>query len=143
EGSGWFARPHLVVTAAHVVAGANEIRVGGRAAQAWDVDRGNDVAVLYVPGLTGRALPLADPQPGTTVAILGFPENGPFDGRAGRLGATQAVVVDGRLRTVTAFSGVVRHGNSGGPAVDARGVVRSTVFASRVGSQAGYGVPAS
>ena len=50
-------------------------------------------------------------------------------------------VVDGHLRLVTVFSGLVRHGNSGGPAVDPSGVVRTTVFAARVGSRAGYGVP--
>ena len=34
------------------------------------------------------ALPLADsPGPGRSAAILGFPENGPYDVRAGRLGA--------------------------------------------------------
>ena len=36
----------------------------------------------------------------------------------------------------------VRHGNSGGPAVDIRGRVRTTVFASRIGAESqGYGVP--
>jgi S1-C subfamily serine protease len=44
---------------------------------------------------------------------------------------------------VTVFTGLVRHGNSGGPAVDAAGRVRSTVFAARIGSRAGYGVPAA
>jgi S1-C subfamily serine protease len=136
------ARPHLVVTAAHVVAGAHEILADGRAAQAWSIDRRNDVAVLRVPTLAARPLPLADPSPGTPVAILGYPENGPFDARAGRLGSTQEVLLNGRLRAVTAFAGLVRHGNSGGPAVDARGAVRATVFAARIGSRAGYGVPA-
>jgi S1-C subfamily serine protease len=37
--------------------------------------------------------------------------------------------------------GVVRSGNSGGPAVDAAGRVRTTVFARRAGSEGGYGVP--
>ena len=31
EGSGWVARPHLVITAAHVVAGGHGITVNGRA----------------------------------------------------------------------------------------------------------------
>jgi hypothetical protein len=46
-------------------------------------------------------------------------------------------------RTITAVGGRVRHGNSGGPAVDATGSVESTIFAKRVGSPSGYGVPAS
>jgi hypothetical protein len=143
EGSGWVARPQLVVTAAHVVAGGRDLRVDGRAAEAWFVDRGNDVAVLHVPRLAARALPLADSQPGTPVAILGYPQNGPFDARAGRLGQTASVVIDGKLRPVTALSGLVRPGNSGGPAVDATGAVRTTVFAERRPSGGGYGIPAS
>jgi hypothetical protein len=37
----------------------------------------------------------------------------------------------------------VRHGDSGGPAVDASGAVHVTVFAARLGGPGGYGVPAS
>ena len=143
EGSGWVARPHLVVTAAHVVAGGKGIRVGGHAAQALVVDRGQDVAVLRVPGLKARALPIAEARNGDPVAILGFPVNGPFDARAGRIGNTADVLVEGSLREVTALSGLVRHGNSGGPAVNHSGEVESTVFAARIGAKAGYGVPAA
>jgi hypothetical protein len=53
------------------------------------------------------------------------------------------VLLKGSLREVTAISGLVRHGNSGGPAVNASGQVETTVFAARIGSRAGYGVPAS
>jgi hypothetical protein len=35
----------------------------------------------------------------------------------------------------------VRHGDSGAPAVDARGAVQSTVFAARLRTVGGYGVP--
>src|SRR5207244_4288343 len=102
----------------------------------------NDVAVLDVPGLAARPLAFADARPGEAVAILGYPENGPFDARAGRIGVTGRVLLNGQARAVTVFSGLVRHGNSGGPAVDAAGVVRATVFAARVGSTGGFGVPA-
>jgi hypothetical protein len=37
----------------------------------------------------------------------------------------------------------VRHGDSGGPAVDAAGAVETTVFASRIGGGSGFGVPTS
>ena len=53
------------------------------------------------------------------------------------------MLVGGTLREVTALSGLVRHGNSGGPAVNAAGEVRGDVFAARIGSRAGYGVPAA
>jgi len=142
EGSGWVARRRLVVTAAHVVQGADEIAAGGHAAQALVVDRKADVAVLRVPGLAARPLPLADARSGDSVAILGYPENGPFDARPGRIGSTADVLVHGSLREVTSLSGLVRHGNSGGPAVNARGQVEATVFAARIGSEGGYGIPA-
>ena len=142
EGSGWVARPHIVVTAAHVVAGASGIKADGHAAQALVVDRRNDIAVLRVPGLRAPVLPIADPVDGANVAILGYPEDGPFDARAGRVGVTSDVLVDGTLREITAVRGLVRHGNSGGPAVDADGRVESTIFAARIGTRAGYGIPA-
>jgi uncharacterized membrane protein required for colicin V production len=143
EGSGWVAKPHVVVTAAHVVAGASGIRVDGRPARAFVVDRHNDVAVLRVPGLAARPLPIADPHSGDSVAILGYPENGPFDARPGRIGSTADVLVNGSLREVTALSGLVRHGNSGGPAVNDQGAVEATVFAARIGARGGYGIPAA
>ena len=143
EGSGWLARPHLVVTAAHVVAGASGIEANGRDATALVIDRGQDVAVLRVPGLEAAPLPIGDPHSGDPVAILGYPENGPFDARPGRVGSTGDVLLNGALRDVTALSGLVRHGNSGGPAVNERGEVEATVFAARVGSPGGYGVPAA
>jgi S1-C subfamily serine protease len=37
----------------------------------------------------------------------------------------------------------VRHGNSGGPAVNESGEVEATIFAARIGATAGYGVPAA
>jgi S1-C subfamily serine protease len=143
EGSGWVARPHIVVTAAHVVAGGSGIRANGHAATALVVDRKQDVAVLRVPGLKAPAIPLVDAHSGDPVAILGYPANGPFDARPGRIGNTADVLVEGSLREVTALRGLVRHGNSGGPVVNRNGQVEATVFAARIGSKAGYGVPAA
>jgi uncharacterized membrane protein required for colicin V production len=154
EGSGWVARPGVVVTAAHVVAGERDTRVlpptgGALEASAIFFDARNDLAVLRVPGLGERPLQLADPRRGTSVAILGYPENGPLDSAAGRIGNTSSVLSEdayGRgplLRTVTTFSGEVRHGDSGGPAVDVTGAVQTTVFASRTDGRGGFGVPTS
>jgi S1-C subfamily serine protease len=141
EGSGWVARPHLVVTAAHVVAGGSGIRAQGHAATALVVDRAHDVAVLRVPGLNAVPLPTAYARDGSIVAILGYPENGAFDARPGRVGTTAVVIDDGKRREVTALSGLIRHGNSGGPAVDEHGNVVATIFAARIGTAAGFGVP--
>ena len=141
EGSGWVVKPHLVVTAAHVVAGGKDLRANGRAATALVVDRKQDIAILRVSRLTAPPLQLVDAKNGEPVAILGYPVDGPFDARPGRIGNTADVLVEGTLREVTALSGLVRHGNSGGPAVDSAGRVEATIFAARIGAKAGYGVP--
>jgi S1-C subfamily serine protease len=155
EGSGWIADDDIVVTNAHVVAGQSDTTVQlagegpGLAARAVVFDPGDDLAILRVDGLGGRILPIADdPQAGTSAAILGFPENGPYDVRPGRLGSTRAVITQdayGRgpvQRSITSLRGTVRPGNSGGPMVDTRGRVVTTVFAAaRSGTPGGYGVP--
>ncbi len=152
EGSGWVARPGVVVTAAHVVAGEDDTTVtftgGTLPAQAILFDPRNDIAVLRVAGLTPQPLRLVDPRPRAPVAIVGYPENGPLDAVPGRIGGTSTVFAEdayGRRaqRTVTSLSGNIRHGDSGGPAVDANGAVEATVFASRLGGPGGYGIPAS
>jgi uncharacterized membrane protein required for colicin V production len=152
QGSGWIAGRELVVTNAHVVAGVLDARVDrqdGReqAARVVSFDPTSDVAVLRVPGLEGTPLPLADPQKGAAVVLLGYPLNGPFAAVPARIGQTSRVLTEdayGRgpvSRSVTTLRALVRHGNSGGPAVDSEGRVRTVVFASRVGSEGGYGVP--
>ena len=153
EGTGWFARGDLVVTAAHVVAGQHDTRVqipavdGLHDAQVVAFDPRNDVAVLRVPGANVRALELTEPTAGAAVAIVGYPENGPLTSTAGRVGRTAVVITQNAYgrgpvsRTVTALSGEIRHGNSGGPAIDKDGRVEATVFAARIGSSGGFGVP--
>ena len=155
EGSGWFATRDLVVTAAHVVAGEKSTGVqlpSESALYAVDVvafDPHNDVAVLRVHGASAAPLRLVDPKEGTAVAIVGYPENGPITETPGRIGATQVVLTQDAYghgpvaRRITAVAGDVRHGDSGGPAIDGTGAVESTVFAARIGAPSGYGVPAS
>ena len=156
EGSGWVARDGVVVTNAHVVAGQEDtvVHVGGTGASleadAIAFDPRNDVAVLRVDGLAAPALPLvSEPASGTSGAILGYPENGPYDVRAARIGSTREVQSEdayGRgpiSRPMTVIRGLVRSGNSGGPVVDEAGRVLTTVFAATVGGRVrgGYGVP--
>jgi S1-C subfamily serine protease len=155
EGSGWVARPEEIVTNAHVVAGESDttVEVGGQspglAAQAIAFDAKNDVAVLRVPGLRLPALELApSPASGRAGAILGYPENGPFEVRSARIGQTGKVITQdayGRgpvSRLLTPLRGVVHPGNSGGPLVGTDGEVLTTVFAGTtgVGPAGGYGV---
>jgi S1-C subfamily serine protease len=155
EGSGWVAAPGVVVTNAHVVAGEHDTTVepGGHepqlSAYAIAFDPTDDVAVLRVPGLELPSLELASSTPsGRAGAVLGYPENGPFDARAARIGSTQRIVTDDAYgngpvsRLLTPLRGLVRPGNSGGPLVDSSGRVLTTVFASTSGgaSPGGYGV---
>ncbi len=156
EGSGWVARPDEIVTNAHVVAGERDttVEVGGHPpelpAEAVVFDPRNDVAVLRVPGL-GGVPPLSvvdEPASGRAGAILGYPQNGPYDVQPGRIGRTQTILTDNAYgqgpvsRLLTPLRGLVRPGNSGGPLVDAGGGVLTTVFAGTVGGGpvGGYGV---
>jgi S1-C subfamily serine protease len=160
EGSGWVANSGgLVVTNAHVVAGETDttVQLGGVGphydARPVVFDPHNDVAVLRVPALASvRPLPLRTDAPvGTSAAVLGFPENGPFDVRPARLGATTEVITQDAYgrgpihRLVTALRGLVRSGNSGGPMVDGGGRVLGTVFAATTGGteHGGFAVPDS
>ena len=156
EGSGWVAGNSTVVTNAHVVAGQTDttVQAKGRGSQIRATvlffDSRNDLAVLYAPGLIANPLTLVEStDKGTSGAIIGFPLNGPLDIQPARIGATSTVLSDdiygsGPItRRMTSFRGLVRHGNSGGPIVDAAGRVRSTVFAAKSDSdnKRGYGVP--
>ncbi|MBV9194906.1 MAG: MarP family serine protease [Solirubrobacterales bacterium] len=157
EGSGWVAARDLVVTNAHVVAGEHDtvVEAGGlspgRAARVLAFDPRDDIAVLGVPGLGLRPLPMAaDPRSGTAAAILGYPLDGPFDAEPGRIGETREVSSEDAygngpvLRSITSVRGQVRPGNSGGPMVDSAGQVLATVFAAIVGSssrEGGFAVP--
>jgi S1-C subfamily serine protease len=152
EGSGWVAAPDIVVTNAHVVAGERDttVEAGGHgaalSAEPILYDPEDDIAILRVRGLGLPSLPLASSaKEGESGAILGYPENGPFDAEAARIGRTQDVVTQNAYgqgpvtRLLTPLRGLVRPGNSGGPVVDGSGGVLTTVFASTVGAGSGHG----
>lgn len=154
SGSGWVAAPGLVVTNAHVIAGQDDTTVTDRDGGQHDArpvhyDTSNDLALLRVDGLDGGPLRLVgSPRSGTSGAVLGYPEDGPFTIEPARLGTTGTVISEdsyGRgpvRREMTALRGEVRSGDSGGPMVDAKGRVLTTVFAATTsGREGGYGVP--
>ncbi len=155
EGSGWVVRPEEVLTNAHVVAGEDDTTVEvagqppGLPAQAIAFDPTVDLALLRVPGLGLPSLSLvSNPSGGLGGAILGYPENGPFDVQAARIGASEQVLTQNAYgqgpvsRLLTPLRGLVRPGNSGGPVVDSGGAVLTTVFAGTTGAgpPGGYGV---
>jgi S1-C subfamily serine protease len=156
EGSGWVAAPGTVVTNAHVVAGTTDTVVQPQGvgphldATPVHFDARNDVAVLRVTGMGARTLTMAPTAPrGTAGAVLGFPENGPYDVEPARIGDTRTVISQdayGRgpvTRRIVTLRARVRHGNSGGPVVDGDGRVVATIFAAAVGAGAagGYAIP--
>ena len=154
QGSGWVASQGVVVTNAHVVAGESDTTVqtdGGPEldAQAIRFDAHNDVAVLRVGGLAAPSLQMRPQGPaGEPVAILGYPQDGPYHASPGRLGVTQTVISNDAYgqgpirRRMTAIRGGIRPGNSGGPVVDANGQVVATVFAATTrGPHGGFGIP--
>jgi S1-C subfamily serine protease len=154
EGSGFVYAPDRVMTNAHVVAGVsnpsvqvNGGPVGGKVVY-YNPDA--DIAVLSVPTGTVRPLRFATAASGDGVAILGFPQNGPYNVQAGRVRADQRlrspdIYGDGTvLRDVLSLRGLIRPGNSGGPVVDSTGRVVGVVFAASVtSSDTGYALSAA
>ena len=84
-----------------------------------------------------------------SVALLGYPENGPFAAVSARLGQTVMTLARDAYgsvafgRDVVTVRGSIHPGNSGGPAVDTTGRVRAVVYAQRIDKSGGYGVPIS
>ena len=97
EGSGWAAAPGIVVTNAHVIAGEDDTTVttqGGASLEATPVhyDVENDLALLRVDVDLPALAIAADPQSSTPAAVLGYPENGPFEAAPARLGETRETI---------------------------------------------------
>jgi len=154
EGTGFVYSPGRLMTNAHVVAGVDspEVEVNGSSEQAEVVyyNPDLDVAVLEldtsgVPTLQfDREAKQAD-----GVAILGYPQDGPFNVQPGRIRAEQRlrspnIYGDGTvLREVFSLRGLVRPGNSGGPIVSSAGDVVGVVFAASVTDRdTGYAITA-
>ncbi|TMK56038.1 MAG: MarP family serine protease [Actinobacteria bacterium] len=154
EGSGWAVEPGVVVTNAHVVAGADDTTVTTQDGAELDAtpiyyEPRQDLALLRV-GTALPALPISSERKvGGDAAVLGYPENGPYELSPARLGETRATISEDSYgngpveRTITAISGTVRSGNSGGPLVDAQGNAVGTVFAATTsGPRGGFAIPA-
>jgi S1-C subfamily serine protease len=154
EGSGWAVEPGVVVTNAHVVAGADDTTVTTQDGAELDAspiyyEPRQDLALLRV-GTALPALPISSERKvGGDAAVLGYPENGPYELSPARLGETRATISEDSYgngpieRTITAISGTVRSGNSGGPLVDAQGKAVGTIFAATTsGPTGGFAIPA-
>ena len=159
EGSGFVYAEDRLMTNAHVVAGVDDPEVYLSDDDPVDADvvfydPDLDIAVLEfdsgeVPAL--RFTRESEPaQPRDSVAILGYPQDGPFDIESGRIRATQQlrspdIYGEGAvIRDVYSLRGLVRPGNSGGPIVDSDGQVVGVVFAASVtDDETGYALTAN
>lgn len=154
EGSGFLYAPNRLMTNAHVVAGVDDpsisIGEGTTAAQVVYYNPDLDVAVL---ALDSGELPTLDFDPtaeaGDGVAILGYPQDGPYDVQPARIRSQQRLRspniygTGAVIRDVYSVRGLIRPGNSGGPLVSSDGDVVGVVFAASVTDQeTGYALTA-
>ncbi len=153
EGSGFVYATDRLLTNAHVVAGVREpeITLGDEVLPATVVvyDPDLDIAVLAFDDSSVQPLRLDQAKAGQGVAILGFPQDGPFDVQTARIRAEQRLRspniygTDTVIREVFSLRGTVRPGNSGGPIVDSEGDAVGLVFAASVNDpQTGYALTA-
>jgi S1-C subfamily serine protease len=154
EGTGFLYAPGKLMTNAHVVAGVTEpmVQVGDDSLPGTVVyyNPDVDVAVIDVPDLDGPTIrfDLAGRE-GQQGAVLGFPQDGPFDAQAVRIRSDQRlrspdIYGNGTVtRHVFSLRGLIRPGNSGGPVVSTRGRVLGVVFAASVSDrETGYALTA-
>jgi S1-C subfamily serine protease len=154
EGSGFLYGPGRVMTNAHVVAGVDDpdVLVGDREVPARVVyyNPDIDIAVLAVDGLRARQLRFdRGGRPQEVGAVLGYPQDGPYDVQAARIRSEQRlrsadIYGNGTVvREVFSLRSLVRPGNSGGPLVSRSGKVLGVVFAASVtDSDTGYALTA-
>jgi S1-C subfamily serine protease len=155
EGTGFLIAPGYLMTNAHVVAGVSKpnVSVGSHEEPGKVVlyDPGVDIAVIAFDSGSAKALAFSGTaKAGEGVAILGYPEDGPFDIEAGRIRSQQRlrspdIYGTGTvIRDVYSLRGLIRPGNSGGPIVDSAGKVVGVVFAASVtDASTGYALTSS
>jgi S1-C subfamily serine protease len=152
--TGFAIAPGLVVTVAHAVGSAGELRVvqgsatGAVIAHPVVVDTRRDLALLDVPALQVRALSTADAPgpPGACATILVE--------RADHAAQLPGVIIRSVVVTIDVpapatrealqLGAEIRRGDSGAPVLDASGRIEGIVFAaSREGPPTGWAVSAS
>jgi S1-C subfamily serine protease len=140
QGSGWVARPGLVVTNAHVIAGEQHTDVYDVDGQRHDAmviafDARNDLAVLHVPGFDEPALPLVDAKNGDLVAVYGHPHGAALRVAPAQIGYEGDALVSDIYRDrnhrlpVYVLGARLQVGDSGAPLVTVRGGVAGVAFA--------------
>jgi S1-C subfamily serine protease len=143
EGSGWTVAPNLVVTNAHVVAGEprdnTDVLLPDGQTKAATVVLYNpdvDLALLAVPGLGEKSLPVATGTGDNKGAVLGHP-NGQDPLAVQPAAIADEVTAKGEdlyetrvtYRDVLVLSAYLAKGDSGAPLVDTDGQVVGIAFA--------------
>jgi S1-C subfamily serine protease len=143
EGSGFLYADNRLMTNAHVVAGVSEpeVFIGGQSVSADVVYYNPDIDVAVLALDSGDTPTLSFDRTAKSpdgVAILGYPQDGPYDVQPARIRSEQRlrspdIYGDGAvIREVYSLRGLVRPGNSGGPIVSSGGEVVGVVFAASV-----------
>lgn len=144
EGTGFVIAPGVVVTNAHVVAGASTVRIdtgtGRLATSVMAFDPEVDLAVLAVPDLTAPPLSIAtEPAAsGDSAVAAGYPLDGPFTLSPMRVRSKIMLTgpdITGEhtvTREVYTLRGQVRPGNSGGPLLAPDGTVLGVIFGAAI-----------
>jgi S1-C subfamily serine protease len=160
-GSGFAIDHHTVITNRHVLAGADDLELnlwdgGSMTAGVSKAHTGRlvDIGVAVVP----RWLPVVahlgpEPRPGDRITAVGYPLGGPLTLAAGRVvryrdgrRLSRDIAFPGRVMEVSAK---VKHGNSGGPVLDAKGRVVGVIYAGEPGrterdyARTAYAIPIS
>lgn len=152
-GSGFLVDEQRVVTAAHVIEGATGVQVefGDELVDAsvQGIDLAIDLAVLKLEQPVDHHLfdiARADPDPGTSVAVIGFPFGEPKSLTEGTISGLDREITFGS-RTYTGLlqtDAAINPGNSGGPVVSTDGSIVGMADAIRRRSQGiGFAVPVS
>ncbi|MGN6131434.1 MAG: MarP family serine protease [Nocardioidaceae bacterium] len=154
EGSGFLYAPHRVMTNAHVVAGVSHpsVLVDGDEVPGTVVyyNPDIDIAVLAVDNVDEPYLRFdRSGSAGDPAAVLGYPQDGPYNVQAARIRAEQRlrspdIYSHGTvLREVFSLRALVRPGNSGGPLISPDGKVYGVIFAASVtDNDTGYALTA-
>jgi len=154
EGTGFLYNPNRVMTNAHVVAGVDNptVLVGDEEVPGEVVYYNSDldIAVLAVDGVDRPFLEFdKGGQPRDSAAVLGYPNDGPYDVQAARIRGEQRlrspdIYGNGTVvREVFSIRSLVRPGNSGGPLVSEDGDVLGVIFAASVTDRnTGYAITA-